>query len=78
MLCKFTYPLAYLTLGIRWESKKLIVAVISGSFLPQDIDRSMASGANAYYKKTPLKDEQEAMVHDITLLLDKWDGLPQA
>jgi CheY-like chemotaxis protein len=59
---------------LEWLQKrgleKLVVVVISGSFLPQDINRSMALGANAYYKKTALKDEQEAMVREITLLLD--------
>ena len=60
------------------EFGKLVVVVISGSFLPQDINRSMALGANAYFKKTALKDEQEAMVRDITLLLDRPDGPPPA
>jgi CheY-like chemotaxis protein len=57
---------------------KLVVVVISGSFLPQDINRSLALGANAYFKKSPLRDEQEAMVLEIALLLDKSDRLPQA
>jgi CheY-like chemotaxis protein len=57
---------------------KLVVVVISGSFLPQDINRSMALGANAYYKKSAARDEQEAMVREIALLLDKPDDLPPA
>lgn len=50
---------------------KLVVVVISGSFLPQDVNRSMALGANAYYKKSAGREEQEAMVREISLLLDK-------
>jgi len=57
---------------------KLIVIVISGSFLPQDINRSMALGANAYFKKSAARDEQEAMVREIALLLDKSVDLPPA
>jgi CheY-like chemotaxis protein len=49
----------------------LFVAVVSGSFLPEDIARSMALGAHAYYKKHASKAEQEAMVHEIARLLEK-------
>ena len=47
----------------------LFVAVISGSFLPEDIARSKALGAHAYYKKNALKEEQEAMIREIADLL---------
>jgi CheY-like chemotaxis protein len=50
--------------------KDLFVAVISGSFLPEDIERSKALGANAYYKKNALKVEQEAMIREIAEMLD--------
>ena len=35
--------------------KDLFVAVVSGSFLPEDIALSMAFGANAYFKKNALQ-----------------------
>lgn len=50
---------------------QLFVAVVSGSFLPEDVARSMAFGAHAYYKKSGLKAEQEAMVREIVQFLDK-------
>src|ERR1700677_2323260 len=50
--------------------KKLFTAVVSGSFLPEDIARSMALGANAYYKKCALKKERDAMLSEIIRLLD--------
>src|ERR1700722_17008514 len=53
----------------------LFVVVVSGSFLPEDIDRSTALGAHAYYKKTALKEEQEAMLREIVQLLGTADRL---
>jgi DNA-binding NarL/FixJ family response regulator len=50
---------------------KMFVAVVSGSFLPEDVARSMAFGAHAYFKKTALRDEQEAMIREILQRLDK-------
>jgi CheY-like chemotaxis protein len=50
--------------------KKLFTAVVSGSFLPEDIARSMALGAHAYYKKSALKEELEAMLKEVIRLLD--------
>jgi CheY-like chemotaxis protein len=50
---------------------EIFVAVVSGSFLPEDVARSMAYGANAYFKKTALKAEQEAMIREILQRLDK-------
>jgi DNA-binding NarL/FixJ family response regulator len=50
--------------------KDLFVAVVSGSFLPEDIALSMAFGANAYFKKNALKEEQEAMLREVLSLLD--------
>jgi CheY-like chemotaxis protein len=49
----------------------MFVAVISGSFLPEDVARSMAYGADAYFKKTAMKAEQEAMLREILQRLDK-------
>ena len=54
----------------RQPFDKLFVAVVSGSFLVQDVQRSMNLGAHAYYKKNALKEEQEAMIRHITLALD--------
>jgi CheY-like chemotaxis protein len=48
----------------------LFVAVVSGSFLVQDVQRSMALGAHAYYKKNALKEEQEAMIQQLMIALD--------
>ena len=47
------------------------IVVLSGSALPEDVARSTALGAGAYFKKKALKEEQEAMVHDIAELLDR-------
>jgi CheY-like chemotaxis protein len=49
----------------------LFVAVVSGSFLPEDVARSMELGADAYYKKDALKQRLEAMVLEIEALLDR-------
>ena len=50
---------------------EMFIAVVSGSFLPEDVARSMAYGAHAYFKKTALKLEQEAMLREIIQRLDK-------
>jgi CheY-like chemotaxis protein len=47
----------------------LTVAVISGSWLAEDIAKSLALGAHAYFKKTSVKEEQEKMIRDIEKLL---------
>jgi CheY-like chemotaxis protein len=47
----------------------LFVAVVSGSFLPDDIARSMALGADAYFRKGAMRQEVEAMIGKITLML---------
>jgi len=47
----------------------LTVAVMSGSWLAEDIAKSSALGAHAYFKKTSLKEEQEKMICDIEKLL---------
>jgi CheY-like chemotaxis protein len=50
--------------------KNLFVAIVSGSFLPEDVAQSMALGANAYFKKNALREEQAAMLEEIIKLLD--------
>ena len=49
--------------------KNLTVAVMSGSWLSEDIVKSLELGAHAYFKKTSLKAEQEKMISDIEKLL---------
>jgi len=49
--------------------KKLRVIVLSGSFLPQDITRSRELGADAYFKKEAMEEEQQAMIAEIEKLL---------
>ena len=49
------------------------VAVVSGSFLPEDIARSRALGAHAYFTKCPTREELNAMLCEITDSLDKTD-----
>ena len=53
----------------------LFVGVVTGSFLPEDVAVSMAYGADAYFKKSGMKAEQEAMIGEIVQLLD--NGLLQ-
>lgn len=48
----------------------LIVIVMSGSFLPADITRSMDLGADDYHKKNSSIEEQEALVQNIEKLLN--------
>jgi DNA-binding NarL/FixJ family response regulator len=50
---------------------KVTVAVMSGSRLTEDIDRSMALGAHAYFKKSSSKDEQDEMVRGLEKLLQE-------
>jgi CheY-like chemotaxis protein len=49
----------------------LFVAVISGSFLPEDIQRSKELGADAYFKKVAIRKELELMISEIIRLLDE-------
>lgn len=60
---------------LRWLQQQsfenLFVAVVSGSFLPEDIERSLALGANAYYQKNALRDEQENLILSIERKLDE-------
>lgn len=51
--------------------RNLTVAVMSGSWLSEDISKSMALGAHAYFKKTSEKEEQLKMVSEIEILLEK-------
>jgi len=53
--------------------EKLRTIVLSGSFLPEDITRSRELGANAYFKKEAMEEEQQAMIADMEKLLkDSW------
>lgn len=54
--------------------KGLFVAVVSGSFLAEDIETSMAFGAHAYFKKSSVKAEQEAMVQELIQRLEQMEG----
>jgi CheY-like chemotaxis protein len=49
--------------------EKLYIVILSGSFLPGDITRSRELGANAYFKKEALEEEQQAIIADIEKLL---------
>jgi len=49
--------------------KNLFVIVVSGSFLPEDIERSLNLGANAYYKKNALREEHENLIGSIERML---------
>jgi CheY-like chemotaxis protein len=51
--------------------RDLIIIIVSGSFLPEDVSKSFALGARAYHKKSVLKKEQELMLHDIEKLIEK-------
>jgi|HubBroStandDraft_6_1064221.scaffolds.fasta_scaffold941954_1 CheY-like chemotaxis protein len=59
---------------LQWLKEKsfgsLFVVVVSGSFLPEDVQRSLALGADAYYKKNALREEQENLIHSIEQALD--------
>lgn len=49
---------------------RLFVAIISGLFLQEDIEHSMELGADAYYKKSAFREEQEAIINEIANRLD--------
>jgi CheY-like chemotaxis protein len=51
--------------------ENLTVAIMSGSWLSEDIAKSKALGAHAYFKKTSLKTEQKQMIRDIEKLLQE-------
>lgn len=59
---------------LEWLQKQsfsnLFVAVVSGSFLAEDISRSLELGAQAYFKKRPGREELVAIVKAITTLLE--------
>jgi CheY-like chemotaxis protein len=55
------------------QTDGMFVAVVSGSFLPEDIARSKALGAHAYFTKCPTREEMNAMLGEITDSLDKTD-----
>jgi CheY-like chemotaxis protein len=48
---------------------KLRIVVLSGSFLPEDISRSQKLGADAYFKKEALEEEQQAIIAEIKEML---------
>jgi len=58
---------------LRWLQPrtfdKLVVIVLSGSSLPEDVAQSLALGADAYYKKSVFKEELDAMVREIEKLV---------
>jgi CheY-like chemotaxis protein len=49
----------------------LWVVVLSGSFLPSDIERSRQLGADAYFKKDVLDGQQQTMIADIEAMLEQ-------
>jgi CheY-like chemotaxis protein len=49
--------------------EKLCVVVMSGSFLPKDITRSRELGADAYFTKEALFEQQKATITEIENLL---------
>lgn len=53
------------------DIQNLLVAVISGSCLEEDITRSLSLGAHVYFKKTSIRDEQDAILKNLTGLLEK-------
>lgn len=59
---------------LRWLRDQtfdgLFVVVVSGSFLPEDIEHSLSLGANAYYKKNALREEQDDLIRRIEDHLD--------
>ncbi len=44
---------------------ELVVIVISGSFLPEDVAQSLALGATAYHRKAMLKEERDVLFVEI-------------
>jgi CheY-like chemotaxis protein len=51
--------------------KELVVIVVSGSILPQDIEQSLALGAAAYHGKADFLDQRRTMFQEIEALLAK-------
>lgn len=51
------------------KPEKLVVVVLSGSFLTEDIARSRALGADGYFQKEALQEEQLATLANIEKLL---------
>ncbi|HEY0256713.1 MAG TPA: response regulator [Candidatus Methylacidiphilales bacterium] len=49
--------------------RDLTVVIMSGSWLQEDIAKSISLGAHAYFKKTSLKEEQDQMLCDLEKLL---------
>ncbi len=49
----------------------LIIVVTSGSCLPEDVNRSRELGAHSYFKKTSIRSEQDAIMHDLEALLER-------
>jgi CheY-like chemotaxis protein len=51
---------------LRTQSfNNFVVIVVSGSFLPEDISRSLALGAAAYHRKAMLKEERQVLFSEI-------------
>jgi len=48
---------------------RLTVAVMSGSWLAEDVAQSLALGAHAYFKKSSTREEQDKMIFEIEKLL---------
>jgi len=49
--------------------KKLTIAVMSGSWLAEDIAKSFALGAHTYFKKSSLRSDQDQMIVALEKLL---------
>jgi len=49
----------------------IVAVVVSGAFLEEDVAKSLALGAAGYFKKTSIRSEQEEMIHQIELLLER-------
>lgn len=60
----------------RHTLEKLRVVVLSGSFLPEDVRRSRELGADAYFQKEGLEEEQQAIIGHIQKLLTNAEGAP--
>jgi len=56
--------------------KTMVAAIISGSNLKEDVTKSLALGADAYFTKTAERIEQEAMVKSIEALVEKKQSSP--
>ncbi len=53
------------------QFSQLPIVVLSGSFLPEDMEKSYALGAAAYHIKTATREEQAAMIATIEKVLEK-------